>query len=124
MEKTQFLDSVFLTGPDGFVYEFPKEVADAHRISEQRIAVLGHLPIKPYHEALALSEDTGQVDEVAGRHKVAGAGGGAAPANWSYHATWEYGTYLDFASGRFAQGIHRHPWGDERGEGASETEFA
>lgn len=123
VEPTTYLESVFLTGPDGRIYEFPRSLSDQHAVSAERVKELGHLPIQPYTLA---SEHAGKEEEatVAGRHKVPGAAGGGSVAAWQFHATWEFGTYLDHASGRFAQGIHRHPWGDERGEGASESEFA
>jgi hypothetical protein len=123
VEPTNYLDSVFLTGPGGQVYEFPRALAERHAVSEARARELGHLPIQPY-STVSESEPAGNVPEVGGRHKVPGAGGGGTVANWQFHSTWEFGTYLDHVSGRFAQGIHRHPWGDERGEGASESEFA
>jgi hypothetical protein len=41
------LGSIFLTGLDGFVYEFPAAIANQHRVSPERIKELGHLPIVP-----------------------------------------------------------------------------
>jgi hypothetical protein len=127
MGKATFLDSLFLTGPDGAIYEFPAALAAQHRITTQREKELGHLPIRPYPIVCGLSADTtadSDADEVSGRHKVVGPGGGAVPSNWTFHQTLEFGTYLDPKTGRYVQGIHRHPWGDERGEGASDSEFA
>lgn len=118
MGKATALESVFLTGPGGGIYEIPAQIAEQYRVSAERISELGHLPIRPYEMP------TEGEDEVGGRHKVASGSGGAIPSAWTFHQTWEFGTYLEAGSGRYIQGIHRHPWGDERGEGASENEFA
>src|SRR5258708_20191859 len=49
MSKPSFfpqpLGTIFLTGPDGFVYEVPEEVARKYRMTPARVVELRHLPL-------------------------------------------------------------------------------
>ena len=71
MSKPSFfpqpLGTIFLTGPDGFVYEVPEEVAKEYRITPGRVAELGHLPLTAYSSANG--------PEVVGHHFVVNADG-------------------------------------------------
>ena len=104
------LGSVFLTGLDGFVYEFPELLAKQHRVSPERIKELGHLPIVPY---TGLIPPTGSVppvanagDEVSARHFVLREDGQYGP-----HSDLLYGTAVSEEDGIFYTGLHFHPGG-------------
>lgn len=112
------LSTIFLRGPDGSVYELPRKVADAYRVDAERRRQLGHLP--PLGTPAFLLDE----DEVGGRHKTPAAGGGGSPADWTFHRTWEYGCYFSVPANAYVLGFHRHPHGDERAVGASQSDFA
>jgi hypothetical protein len=95
----QPLDTIFLTGPDGFVYELPRNIAQTYRITSERIAELGHLPLKPYPPAVE--------PEVMGHHFVVNADGVYGP-----HSDLLLGTAVA-GDGRYYTGWHRHPHGTE-----------
>jgi hypothetical protein len=98
------LGSVFLTGLDGFVYEFPETIAKQHRISPERIKELGHLPIAPYTELVFPNTNAG--DEVSARHYVLRDDGQFGP-----HADLLYGTAVSESDGICYTGLHFHPGG-------------
>jgi hypothetical protein len=95
----QPLGTIFLTGPDGFVYELPEEVAEKYRITQPRIAELGHLPLAAYPRA--------NRPEVVGHHFVVNADGVYGP-----HIDVLLGTAIA-NDGRYYTGWHRHPNGTE-----------
>lgn len=105
------LDSVFLRGPDGSLFELPLEEAERFMVTPDRATELGHAPYPAGRQ------------EVAGHHMVAG-GSAADPSNWGFHQSWEFGCYFDDAAGAFIIGMHRHPYGDERAVPASPGDFA
>ncbi len=100
------LGSIFLTGPDGFVYEFPEEVAKQHRVSLERIKELGHLPIAPYTSLVLPDVHSG--DEVSARHFVLRADGQFGP-----HSDVLYGTAINQDDGYCYTGFHFHPAGSD-----------
>src|SRR5260370_32692959 len=55
MSKPSFfpqpLGTIFLTGPDGFVYEVPEEVAKKYRMTSARVVEFRHLPLAAYPSA-------------------------------------------------------------------------
>src|SRR5258708_15264892 len=55
MSKPSFfpqpLGTIFLTGPDGFVYEVPEEVAKKYRMTSARFLEPRHLPLAAYPSA-------------------------------------------------------------------------
>src|SRR5260370_40754721 len=55
MSKPSFfpqpLGTIFLTGPDGFVYEVPEEVAKKYRMTSARVLGLQHPPPPPHPSA-------------------------------------------------------------------------
>jgi hypothetical protein len=104
------LDSVFLRGPGGGLFEMSREEAERVRVGPDRFAGMDHPPYVLERE------------EVTGHHKTAGEFA-VDPGAWSYHSSWEHGCYFDQASGEFCVGFHRHPYGDERAVGALESDF-
>jgi hypothetical protein len=94
------LGSVFLTGLDGLVYEFPEAIAKPYRVSPERIKELGRLPIVPYTELVLPNPNAG--DEVSARHYVLREDGQYGP-----HADLLYGTALA-ADGIYYAGLHIH----------------
>lgn len=124
------LDTVFATGPDGRIFEIPAEQASSYEVSEERERELGHLPLVPYNLLMAIAagntDDVETEEAVEGRHLTldpsVGTGGGLT--NWSWHTDWQYGAYTDVKDGSVYVGMHRHPQGDERAEGASPTDFS
>jgi hypothetical protein len=98
------LGSIFLTGMDGFVYEFPQAIAEQHRVSPDRIKELGHLPIVPYTQ-LALPAPN-QGDEVSARHYVLRDDGQFGP-----HSDLLHGTAYSIEDGICYTGLHFHPGG-------------
>jgi hypothetical protein len=98
------LGSVFLTGLDGFVYEFPEAIANQHRVSAKRIKELGHLPIAPY-TSLVLPHPS-EADEVSARHYVLRDDGQYGP-----HSDLLYGTAVSEENGFCYTGLHFHPGG-------------
>lgn len=105
------LDTVFLRGPDGSLFELPLDEAERYMVTPDRASELGHAPYPSGNQ------------EVAGHHMVAG-GSAADPSNWGFHQSWEFGCYFDDAAGAFIIGMHRHPHGDERAVPASPGDFA
>lgn len=99
MSKPSFfpqpLGTIFLTGPDGFVYEVPEEVAKKYRITPDRVAELEHLPLTAYPSANG--------PEVVGHHFVVNADGVYGP-----HTDVLLGTAIA-SDGRYYTGWHRHP---------------
>jgi hypothetical protein len=95
----QPLDTIFLAGLDGFVYELPEEVAKRYRITPARVEALGHLPLAPYPPATP--------PEVVGHHFVVNADGVYGP-----HTDVLLGTAIA-SDGRYYTGWHRHPHGTE-----------
>ena len=98
------LGSVFLTGLDGFIYEFPEEMARQYRVSPERVKELGHLPLAPY-TSLALPNPN-EGDEVSARHYVLREDGQYGP-----HSDVLYGTAVAEESGICFTGFHFHPGG-------------
>jgi hypothetical protein len=98
------LGSIFLTGLDGFVYEFPAAIANQHRVSPERIKELGHLPIVPYTRLVLPNPNQG--DEVSARHYVLRDDGQYAP-----HSDLLYGTAVSEEDGICYTGLHFHPGG-------------
>lgn len=117
------LGTVFVTAPDGKIFELPRSVAESYVVTPEREKELGHLPLQPY-TALVPRTPPPIGAEVSLRHRVAPLGPGASlPEAWVYHTTWEYGAYMDAASGDFMVGFHRHPYATEEAETASESDF-
>lgn len=106
------LDTVFLRGARGELFELTREEAASHQVSDERMAELGHPPFAP------------PGDEVAGHHKITGGGPAGDVGAWDYHRDWQEGCYIDEITGQFLVGLHRHPYGDERAVGALETDFS
>jgi hypothetical protein len=98
------LGSIFLTGPDGIVYEFPEAMAKEYRVSAERVKELGHLPIAPYTKLVHENPDDG--DEVSARHYVLGDDGQYGP-----HAGLLFGTAFSEKEGCYCTGFHYHPDG-------------
>ena len=105
------LDTLFLRGPDGTTYEIPLTEALRFRVTPERVRELGHAPFPPAE------------DEVVGHHKIPSSSP-ADPTGWTFHTTWEFGAYYDQNAGRFAVGMHRHPYGDDRAVAGLEGDFA
>jgi hypothetical protein len=91
--------TIFLTGPDGVVYEVPEEVAKEYRVTPDRVAELGHL-------ALTVNSSANE-PEVVGHHFVVNADGVYGP-----HTDVLLGTAIA-SDGRYYTGWHRHPQGTE-----------
>jgi hypothetical protein len=102
------LDTIFLTGPGGLVYEFPRELATQHLVSPERVKELGHLPILPYGARVPDDDD----DEVGGRHLVTQTSGALG-----FHRDARFGVYR-WSDGYYYQGEHYHPYGNDHGEPA------
>jgi hypothetical protein len=98
------LGSVFLTGLDGHVYEFPEAIARQHQVSPERIKELGHLPIVPYTKLVLPNSNEG--DEVSARHYVLREDGQYGP-----HSDLLYGTAVSEEDGVCYVGLHFHPHG-------------
>jgi len=111
----QKLDTVFLTGPGGMVYEFPRAVAEKHLLSLTRLAELGHSPVTPYGTKTPDSAKSGPVGggesggDVEGRHLALNIYG-----DWVWHSNYLYGTFLA-VDGWYYRGDHYHPYGTELG---------
>jgi hypothetical protein len=101
------LGSIFLTGPDGFVYEFPEAIAKQYRVTPERTKELGHLPIAPY-TSLVLPQANDQ-DEVSARHFVLREDGQFGP-----HSDVLYGTAINQDNDICYTGFHFHPNGSTR----------
>jgi hypothetical protein len=98
------LGSIFLTGPDGFIYEFPESLAKQYRVTPERIKELGHLPITSYTKmVLAISNEA---EEVSARHFVIRDDGQYGP-----HSDVLYGTAVAQDDGVCYTGYHFHPDG-------------
>lgn len=112
-KPTTRLETVFLTGPGGRVYELPREVAEQYAISMDRLKELAHLPITPYgvsEEIARRGPSTGNGGrDVQGRHLVMLANG-----TMGYHSDVQYGAFL-FNDGHTYVGDHYHPYGTELG---------
>ena len=106
-----FLETMFMRGPNGATYELSLQDAERYLVTPERSLELGHAPFPP------------EEDEVVGHHKVPSSSA-ADPSGWSYHTTWMYGAYFDQLSGRFAVGMHRHPYADERAIAALDGDFS
>ena len=100
------LGSIFLTGPDGFIYEFPESVAKQYRVSPERMKELGHLPISSYTK---MSPVAGNEEEVSARHFVIREDGQFGP-----HSNVLLGTAISQDDGVCYTGYHYHPDGSER----------
>ena len=101
------LETTFLTGPGGRIYELPREVADQYVLTMERLQELGHLPITPYGMSERNNDAMDIGDEVGGRHMV------MLPSGTSgYHSDIRYGTFL-WTDGQFYVGDHYHPYGTE-----------
>ena len=104
MSKPSFfpesLGTIFLTGPGGFVYEMPEEVAKEYRVAQDRVAELEHLPSTVCPSANG--------PEVVGHHFVVNADGVYGP-----HTDVLLGTAIA-SDGRYYTGWHRHPQGTEQ----------
>jgi hypothetical protein len=98
------LGSVFLTGLDGLVYEFPEAAAKQHQVSPERIKELGHLPIVPYTKLVLPNSNEG--DEVSARHYVLRDDGQYGP-----HSDLLYGAAVSEKDGICYVGLHFHPHG-------------
>ena len=116
------LDTVFLTGPGGRVYELPAAVAEQYLVRPDRISELGHLPIVPYgcqdklEPPARAAPSRNETYDVEGRHMVFGYD------QWSgtYRHYWHFevldGTFLG-VDGVYYQGPHYHPYQTELGYG-------
>jgi hypothetical protein len=112
------LDSTFLTGPGGFVYELPCAEAQKYIITPERVKELGHLPVTPYgtqagsmhSHVLAATTGAGEeASDVEGRHLARNAFG-----RWVWHDWPVHGTFRG-PDGVFYRGVHFHPYGTEIG---------
>jgi hypothetical protein len=104
------LDTIFLTGPGGAVYEIPRDVASKYVLSSERKAQIGHLPIIPYGQKLEGPAAPAQDAEVEARHMV------YSPAYGNtWHSNYMYGVYL-WVDGNYYQGEHYHPYNTELGQ--------
>ena len=105
------LDTIFLTGPGGAVYEFPREVASKYAISEERLAQIGHLPIVPYGAKVQPERPATPAEdaEVEARHLTYSPTYGSV-----WHSNFMYGVYL-YVDGNYYQGDHYHPYNTELG---------
>lgn len=102
------LDTIFLTGPGGRVYEVPRQVADKYLLGLARIRELGHLPIVPYGTGDGASARSAGGD-VEGRHQV------MLPSGvLGFHTDVQYGTF-QATDGAYYVGDHYHPYGTELG---------
>jgi hypothetical protein len=102
------LDTVFVTGPGGRIFELPHAVAEKHALTMERMRELGHLPITPYGVNPNASGSGGSGD-VEGRHLVMLPSGAMG-----YHADVQYGAFL-WTDGNTYVGDHYHPYGTELG---------
>ena len=104
------LDTTFLTGHGGRVYELPRDVAERYALTMERMREIGHLPITPYgvSETLARQGASGGGD-VEGRHLVMLPSG-----SMGYHSDVQYGAFL-WTDGHTYIGDHYHPYGTELG---------
>ena len=113
-KKAVRLDTVFMTGPGGTVYEVPRNVAAKYAITMERVGELGHLPVTPYGttapttSAPAGGSEGGEGD-VEGRHLAWNPTYG-----WVWHSNYLYGTFL-WVDGYYYSGEHYHPYGTELG---------
>jgi hypothetical protein len=104
------LDTIFLTGPGGAVYEFPRDVAQKYALSSERLAQIGHLPIIPYGtKAQEPAAEPAADAEVGGRHMTYSPTYGQV-----WHSNYMYGVYL-YTDGNYYQGEHFHPYNTELG---------
>jgi hypothetical protein len=103
------LDTIFLTGPGGQVYEFPRALAAQYLVTPDDTDEPGHLPIAPYGAHAQNGEDD---PEVGGRHRTIQSTGASC-----YHREVRFGVYL-WTDGYFYRGEHFHPYGDETGQPA------
>jgi hypothetical protein len=108
------LDTIFLTGPGGAVYEVPREVAGRYAISKERLAQIGHLPIVPYGSKPQPDQgreagEAGEGAEVEARHMTYSPTYGQV-----WHSNYMYGVYL-WNDGNYYQGEHYHPYNTELG---------
>ena len=93
-EAPVILDTVFLTGPGGLVYEIPRKEAAKHLLGPERLAELGgHLPIVPYGVAPAVGSTTAIQpkqtggDDIEGHHMVRD----WVTSAWCWHLNYVYG---------------------------------
>lgn len=122
-EERVKLNTTFLTGPGGLIYEIPLDVAASYVVSPERVKELGHLPIRPYQfeqstdPVLTENEVASEQYDVEGRHL------GLGIDQWGKYTTWHndcrYGAYIG-TDGHSYFGIHRHPWGTELGVSCAE----
>lgn len=105
--KTELVDSVFATGPDGRIYEIPNAEALKYAVTPARAKELGHLPILPYTDLrIPGTESVIEEVEVRGGHAVPPADDGSG-----FHRDWLFGTYRWLGNGCYYKGVHRHPFG-------------
>lgn len=97
------LGSIFLTGPDGFIYEFPESLAKQYRVTPERIKELGHLPIAPYTKMVPATVNE---EEVSARHFVIREDGQFGP-----HSDVLFGTAVSQHDNLCYTGYHVHPNG-------------
>jgi hypothetical protein len=102
------LDSVFVTGAGGRIYELPAAVAEQYALSMDRMRQIGHIPITPYGVDANASARYGGGD-VEGRHLVMLPSGAMG-----YHVDVQYGAFL-WTDGNYYVGDHYHPYGTEIG---------
>jgi hypothetical protein len=105
------LDTIFLTGPGGTFYEFPREVAGKYAISKERLAQIGHLPIIPYGTKSPTEQSVQPAEqaEVEARHLTYSPTYGQV-----WHSNYMCGVYL-WNDGNYYQGEHFHPYNTELG---------
>ena len=103
------LDSIFLTGPGGCVYEVPRAVAEQYVLRVARMRELGHLPITPYDARMPASTGSRDGDDVQARNMVMLPSG-----TMGWHSDVQYGTYR-FTDGQYYTGNHYHPFMNELG---------
>ncbi len=104
------MDSTFLTGPGGLVYELPLAEASKYVVTPQRVKELGHLPVVPYGtQGSASTAASAETSDVEGRHLAWNPTFG-----WVWHSNYLYGPFLA-ADGFYYRGVHYHPYGNELG---------
>ena len=110
-KKAERLNTVFMTGPGGTVYEVPRDVAAKYAVTMDRVTALGHLPVTPYGTQVPTQSapSGGGEGDVEGRHLAWNPIYG-----WVWHSNYLYGTFL-WVDGYYYRGDHYHPYGTELG---------
>lgn len=103
------LNTIFVTGADGKIYEIPAAKAAEFVITPERMKELCHLPILPYTKVAtrATRKKKKELAEVGGRHKTM-----LMDGTFEWSRDWVYGAYRWVCDGNYYTGRHAHPWGD------------